>query len=148
MDTGSTLYKKFQKQLARKKHLKRKDAAAKAAKTRKENQRKRNEEAGLGYFSDNQVKAYKKMGEDMKKEWLKNREQKRKEGYKAYLNRKHAEMRAREREKAREKKKAAEIREKERIRNEKKRARESAKKHAKEPLFAFFFLILHPHSMP
>ena len=53
MDTGSTLYKKFQKQLARKKHLKRKDAAAKAAKTRKENQRKRNEEAGLGYFSDN-----------------------------------------------------------------------------------------------
>ena len=144
MDTGSTLYKKFQKQLARKKHLKRKDAAAKAAKTRKENQRKRNEEAGLGYFSDNQVKAYKKMGEDMKKEWLKNREKKRKEGYKAYLNRKHAEMRAREREKAREKKKAAEIREKERIRNEKKRARESAKKHAKRVEWDRKRLLKHP----
>ena len=64
MDTGSTLYKKCQAAVARSKKKKRKEAAAKAAKTRKENQRKRNEEAGLGYLSDNQVKAYKKMGED------------------------------------------------------------------------------------
>ena len=78
MDTGSTLYKRCQAAVARSKKKKRKEAAAKAAKTRKENQRKRNEEAGLGYLSDKQVKAYKKMGEDMKKEWLKNREKKRK----------------------------------------------------------------------
>ena len=144
MDTGSTLYKKCQTAVARSKKKKRKEAAAKAAKTRKENQRKRNEEAGLGYLSDNQVKAYKKMGEDMKKEWLKNREKKRKEGYKEYLKKKHAEMRAREREREREKKKAAEAREKEREKIAKKKERESRKKRAKRDEKSRKRLLKHP----
>lgn len=127
MDTGSTVYKKCQAAVARAKKKKRKEAAAKAAKTRKENQRKRNEEAGLGYHSDREIKAYQNRREEIKKQ----REKKRVEGYKEYLKRKHAEMRAREREKEREKKKAAEAREKEREKIAKKKARESRKKIAK-----------------
>ena len=107
MDTGSTTYKRLQASIARSKKKKRKEAAAKAAKTRKENQRKRNEEAGLGYLTDSQIKGYKRNGENMKKEWLKNREKKRKEEHNAYLKMKHAKMHEREMEKAREKKKAA-----------------------------------------
>ena len=144
MDTGSTLYKRLQASIARSKKKKRKEAAAKAAKTRKENQRKRNEEAGLGYLSDKQVKAYKKMGEDMKKEWLKNREKKRKEGYEAYLKKKHAEMRERDREKAREKKKATELRERTRIKNEKRKKREGRKKAAKRDEKSRKRLLKHP----
>lgn len=131
MDTGSTLYIRMQKSLARKKKKKRKEAAAKAVKTRKENERKRNEEAGLGYLTDSQIKGYKRHGENLKKEWLKNREKKRKEGYNAYLKRKHAEMKEREREKKLEKKAAEKRREREKAKEARKQARISAKKKAR-----------------
>ena len=127
MDTGSTMYKKLQASLARKKKAKRKEAAAKAARTRKDNQRKRNEEAGLGYHSDKELKAYQNRREELKKY----REKKRQEGYRAWLKEKHKEMDAREREKQREKKKAADAREKEREKTAKKKAREGNKKKAK-----------------
>ena len=144
MDTGSTLYKKLQKSLERSKKAKRRDAANKAAKTRTENQRRRNEEAGLGYHSDNEIKSYRKRGEEMKREWLKNREKKRKEGYEAYLRRKHAEMRARETERRREKRKAEKDRERELARKNRKKASELKKKRAKRAMRDRKRLLKHP----
>ena len=67
MDTGSTLYKRLQASLERQKKAKRKEAAKKCKKTKTENQRKRNEAAGLGYHTDNEVKAYEKCSKRMKK---------------------------------------------------------------------------------
>ena len=144
MDTGSTLYKRCQASIARAKKKKRKEAAAKAAKTRKENQRKRNEAAGLGYHSDNQIKYYKKKSQDMREALLKKREQIRKDGYNAYLKRKHAEMREREREKERERKKARHLKEMERRKKERKEAAEMRKRAKRKSERMRKKLLKHP----
>lgn len=127
MDTGSTLYEKLQRSLARKNKKKRKEAAAKGVKTRIVNQRIRNEEAGKGYHSDNELKSYQRRSEKKRKEFAK----KRKAGYEAYLKRKHAEMRAREREKAKEKKAAMQLKEREKAKAKKKHEREAARNKAR-----------------
>lgn len=140
MDTGSTLYKRAQASIARAKKKKRKEAAAKAAKTRKENQRKRNEEAGKGYYSDNQLKAFQKRSERMKEEHRKEKKRRRQEGYKAYLKRKHAEMRARDREEAKEK----ERKQKQKERDKAKAARAMEKKKLKNNEMHRKQLLKHP----
>ena len=139
--------KKYQKFLAARERIKKaknKARAKKIAASRKENERKRNEESGLGYLTDSQIKGYKRHGENLKKEWLKNREKKRKEGYNAYLKRKHAEMKEREREKKREKKAAEKRREKEKAKEARKQARISAKKKARRIEWDRKRLLKHP----
>ena len=104
MDTGSTLYKRLQRTLAKRKRTKNKARAMKIAASRRENQRKRNEENGHGYLTDNELKARVKGGLKSQKNWRKGVEKKRKEGLERYHKRKRAEKREKEREIARERK--------------------------------------------
>ena len=132
MDTGSTAYMKLQKSLARKKKAKNKARAEKAAATRRENQRKRNEENGHGYLTDRQLKQRINIGIKKRDEWRKEVERKRKEGLERYRKEKRAEIRERERLKAKEKKAIQHKKEVEKRRAERKAATLSAKKKQKK----------------
>ena len=127
MDTGSTLYKRFQASLARSKKAKRKAAAKKAAATRRENQRKKNQEEGHGYLTNKQLRQRTDNGYK-KKAAL---EKKRKEGLERYYKKKREERREREREEKLEKRKIQHQKEVEKRKNERKAATESAKKKRK-----------------
>lgn len=163
MDTGSTLYKKLQRSLERKKKKKNKEASAKRLATMKENQRKRNEATGKGYLSDRQVKAYQKQSEKMKAAYKKEKEKRRRAGYEAYLKRKHAEMRARELEERKEKEKIKKKKEKEKqkeyrriqkikAKNKAKRIEKDRKRLLKHPIWIYnqkpykVYLSLNGHS--
>ena len=120
MDTGSTLYKRLQASLERQKKAKRKEAAKKCKKTKTENQRKRNEAAGLGYHTDNEVKAYEKCSKRMKK--------RKKEIIDAW-NKKQKQMAAkRRREKERLKREELKKKEKEKEKKLKQKRREQKKR--------------------
>ena len=84
MDTGSTLYVKLQKSLARKKKTKYKARSVKAAASRRENQRTRNEAEGHGRVTDRELKAKRKNGQKYVERFKKRVAEKRKEGLERY----------------------------------------------------------------
>ena len=131
MDTGSTLYKKFQASLARSKRVKRKAAAKKAAATRRENQRIKNQEEGHGYLTDKQVKQRVNVGKKRVQEFRANVEKKRKEGLERYYKRKRDERKEREREERIEKRKIQHQKEVEKRKKLRKEATETAKRKKK-----------------
>lgn len=127
MDTGSTLYIKLQKSLARQKTAKKRAAAKQGVKNRKERERRENEEAGNGYHTNKQLKAYRKMSVDMHNEIVKRRE----EGLQRWYERRRKEAAKRKKEQERIKKKEAEKKAKEKARLKAKKEREEAKRRAK-----------------
>ena len=144
MDTGSTLYAKLQKSLARKKKTKYKARSVKAAASRRENQRTRNEAEGHGRVTDRELKAKRKNGQKYVERFKKRVAEKRKEGLERYRREKRAEIRERERAKAKERKEIQHQKEIEKRKKERKEAREMAKRKARNARRTSKRLLKHP----
>lgn len=145
MDTGSTLYQKLQRSLARQKKKKFSERSKKSYKTRRENQRKKNEEDGNGYHTDRELKRYQQQRVDAYNAFW----DRRRRDLAAWNKKQHEEAVKRKKERERLKKiedrKKAKEREKERAKKERMKEREKRKR--KEKLRKYWSRRLKKHNI-
>jgi hypothetical protein len=131
MDTGTTKYQKFLKTRERRKKVKNHARALKIAASKRENQRKHNQENGHGYLTNKELQQRVQIGKNRVKEFKARIAKKRKEGLERYYKKKRAERRERERLEAKEKKAIQHQKEIEKRKMLRKKATESRRKKKK-----------------